>query len=343
MKCTDNSRRRKMRARRRRRQLLIRTMTVFLLGLCVTAGFLFYRSNTKEEHLAADYETAHYNDSLYRGTLFAKDLCVAAEDDVELAGAPDPSTFKSAALFDVSAGETDYAYHVHEKLYPASVTKIMTALLALENGNLQDMVTVNVDASEFAADEVTVGLKKGDQLTLEALVNGLLLHSGNDNANAIAEYIGGSIEAFVDMMNEKAAQLKATHTHFANPSGLHNDDHYTTAYDIYLIFNECIKNEDFVRIINTDSYTSDIKGADGTTRQIVSEPSHFYAHGKATLPTTAEIIGGKTGTTKKAGNCLILLDRTADEKPYISVVMGAETKDLLYQDMTALINGIRTS
>ncbi|MCI9237000.1 MAG: D-alanyl-D-alanine carboxypeptidase [Dorea sp.] len=342
MKCTDNSRRRKMRVRRRRRQLLIRTMTVVLLGLCTAAGVLFYKGSTKEEHLAADYEAGHYNTSLYRGTLFAADLCVASRD-VEFEGGPDASTFKSAALFDVDAGETDYAYSVHEQLFPASVTKIMTALLALEYGNLQDMVTVNVDASEFAADEVTVGLKKGDSLTLEALVNGLLLHSGNDNANAIAEHIGGSIEVFVDMMNEKAAQLKATHTHFANPSGLHDDNHYTTAYDIYLIFNECVKNEEFVKIINTDSYTADIKGADGTTRQIVSEPSHFYAHGKATLPTTAEIIGGKTGTTKKAGNCLILLNKTADDKPYISVVMGAETKDLLYQDMTDLINGIETS
>ncbi len=342
MRCTDNSRRRKMRARRRRRQLLIRTMTIFLLCLSAAAVFLFYKGSTKVEHFAADYESEHYNASLYRGELFAADLCVAS-GDVELTGAPDSSTLKAAGLFNVSAGETDYAYNVHEKLYPASVTKIMTALLALENGNLSDIVTVNVDASEFASDEVTVGLKKGDQLTLEALVNGLLLHSGNDNANAIAEHIGGSIEAFVDMMNEKAAQLKATHTHFANPSGLHDDNHYTTAYDIYLIFNECIKNEDFVKIINTASYTADIKGADGTTRQIVSEPSHFYAHGKAALPTTAQIIGGKTGTTKKAGNCLILLDKTADEKPYISVVMGAETKDLLYQDMTDLINGIETS
>ena len=219
----------------------------------------------------------------------------------------------------------------------------MTALVALENGNLSDVVTVNVDESDFAADEQTCGLKRGDQLTLEALLNGLLLHSGNDNANAIAEYIGGSVEEFAKMMNKKAAELMATGTHFVNPSGLHDDDHYTTAYDIYLIFNECVKNEDFVDIIDKKDYKAEITGADGTKREVTWEASNYYAQGTVELPEHAKIIGGKTGTTKKAGNCLVLLNESQDGKPYISIVMGAKSKDLLYQDMTTLIQGIAST
>ena len=109
---------------------------------------------------------------------------------------------------------------------------------------------------------------------------------------------------------------------------------------MYLIFNECIKHPEFVDIIQSSSYTANIKGADGTLRQETWEPSHFYAQGEAVPPENASIIGGKTGTTKLAGNCLILLEEDQNGKPFISIVMGADTKDLLYQDMTALIEGI---
>lgn len=347
MRCTDSSRKRRMRARRKRKRI-IRAMVLCLFVLCIVASFLIIRNLTAKECLAAEYENEHYNSSVYKGKLFASDLCVVDENENLEDGTlsdgtaeiPDSTTLTSAALFDVEHGSVDYSYNVYEKLYPASVTKIMTALVALENGNLSDVVTVNVDASDFASDEQTCGLKRGDQLTLEALLNGLILHSGNDNANAIAEYIGGSIEGFAEMMNKKAAELMATGTHFVNPSGLHDDNHYTTAYDIYLIFNECIKNKDFLKIINKKDYKAKITGADGTKREITWEPSNFYAQGTVDMPQNATIIGGKTGTTRKAGNCLVLLNQNQEGKPYISIVMGAKSKDLLYQDMTTLIQGI---
>ena len=137
-----------------------------------------------------------------------------------------------------------------DKIYPASTTKLMTALVALENADLSDVVTVsqNADMNSFAADEATCGIQAGDKITLSDLLYGLLLHSGNDNATAIAEYVGGSMDGFAKMMNKEAKKLMATGTHFVNSNGLHNDDHYTTAYDLYLIFNECIKNDDFVSL-----------------------------------------------------------------------------------------------
>lgn len=340
MKCTDNNRRRRSRARRRQKRI-IRRMTFLLLSLCMIAAVLCLKNNKKDQHLAADYEAEHYNTSTYREKLYAADLCVAS-GNVKMDNPPDTSVLKSAALFDVDGKAADYTYNIHEKMYPASTTKIMTALVAIKKGNLSDVVTVgkDADASTFAADEQTCGIKAGDEITLEALLNGLLLYSGNDTAVAIAEHVGGSVDEFAKMMNEQAQELMATNTHFVNPSGLHNDDHYTTAYDLYLIFNECIKHKEFKEIIQKDSYTAKIKGSDGTTREMKWEPTNYYATGEAASPKNAKVIGGKTGTTLKAGNCLILLDESKDHKPFISVVMGAQSKELLYQNMTTLIQEI---
>ena len=209
------------------------------------------------------------------GRRFAENLCTASEDiplsvkssdtgsnsvsqNASAAGNPlgfEPESVHAVGLFDVNNAETDCAYNIHKKIYPASTTKILTALVALENGNLSDTVTVadEADSGKFAADEQTCGIKAGDQLTLEDLLNGLLLYSGNDNAVAIADHIAGSTEKFAEMMNAEAKKLMATNSHFVNPSGLHDDNHYTTAYDLYLIFNECIKHDDFVKIINSNS------------------------------------------------------------------------------------------
>ncbi len=204
------------------------------------------------------------------------------------------------------------------------------------------MVTVSENASSasFGADEQVCGILAGDQLTLEDLLYGLLLQSGNDNAVAIAEHIGGSVESFADMMNAQAAKLMATNSHFVNPNGLHSEEHYTTAYDLYLIFNECIRHQEFVDIIAADSYTAHITGADGTEREMQFTPTNYYASGNAALPQGEEIIGGKTGTTDEAGSCLILLVEDESKNPYISIVMGADTKEILYNDMTAIIEAI---
>ena len=355
MRCTDrpyesgrsNRNHRSERARRlararRRRKIMIRRMIFLFVILCfVAGGIVFLKLNNNEQTLVAEYDTSYYDRSIYEGELYSADLCVVSED-ISMESGPDTSNLKAAALFDVEDNNTDFAYHVHERLYPASLTKLMTALIALEEGNLSDIVTVSADAdsNRFAYDEQTCGILEGDQLTLEDLLGGLLVYSGHDNAVAIAEHIGGNTEKFAEMMNEKANEILATNSHFVNPNGLHDENHYTTAYDMYLIFNECIKYDKFVEIIQSEKYVADVVGKDGQTRQIEWEPTNYYALGDAELPESGKIIGGKTGTTLKAGNCLILLDESDSGKPYISIVMGAETKELLYQDMTDLIEGI---
>lgn len=287
------------------------------------------------------YEKENYSKNIYQAELFAEDLCVSAED-VSLEGFDGDSSLHAMGLFNVTDGEVIYGQDLFTRLYPASTTKILTALVAIKNSNLDDVVTVSsaASASSFSWDASIAGLQTGDQLTLRDLLYGLMLPSGNDSAVAIAEYVGGTEENFMEMVNEEAQNLMATGTHFVTPNGLHDEDHYTTAYDMYLIFNEAVKYDEFVDIISADSYTAQITDADGAVRSVTWEPTSFYARGEAALPTGATVIGGKTGYTGEAGNCLVLLDQAADGDYYISIVMGAADKPLLYQDMTALIDQI---
>ena len=343
MKCTSSrkvnrNRRNRNRRRRQRRQKRIAAMLICLVILLGggTAGVLFVSSVLAGDPVTA-YERTAYNTSLYQGDFLSNDLCVTTED-VALDGFTDDTTVHGAGLFDLTDNAVLYGYHLFERLYPASTTKVMTAYLAFKYGNMNDVVTVSEHATDFAWDESVCNLRPGDQLSLYALVCGLLLHSGNDCGTAIAEHISGSEEAFVELMNTEAQQLGATGTHFVNPHGLHNENHYTTAYDLYLIFHAAIQDERFMEVISMESYTADITGSDGTVRQDNWPASNFYSSGQVQAPDGVHVFGGKTGTTSLAGNCVILYVEDADNNPYISVIMGAESRNILYEDMNRLFS-----
>lgn len=308
----------------------------FALCICIIFITILTGCSSKTEEYMMQYETEHFNSDLYEGKLYAKDLCVTSED-VDLTGFEGDPSLHAAGLFDVKAHQVLYADRIHEQLFPASTTKILTAYVALKYGNLSDVVTVSENATIFEPDAQLCGLMAGDQLTLYDLLCGLLLYSGNDNAVAIAEHISGSTEAFVQTMNEEAWALGATHTHFMNPHGLHDGEHYTTAYDLYLIFNECIKDQRFIDIISMDYYTATITGADGTVRNAVWTPTNYYSAGLASAPDGVNVFGGKTGTTDEAGSCVILYNQDFSSNPYISIIMGADDKAILYNDMTRLL------
>ncbi len=278
---------------------------------------------------------------MFEGHLYAEDLCVSS-GDVPVEGFAGDTSLHASALFDITHHKVDYAYNMHERIYPASTTKILTALVALKNSSMDDVVTVSsaAAASSFSVEAQVCGLIEGEKITMRDLLYGLLLHSGNDNAVAIAEHIGGSVEGFITLMNDQAKELCAMNTNFVSPNGLHDDNHYTTAYDMYLIFNECIKYEEFINIICSSSYTAEITGADGSVRQVTWYPTNYYARGEAALPSGASVLGGKTGYTPEAGDCLILLDQDGAGNSYISIVMGADSKPKLYEDMSALIDQI---
>ena len=177
-------------------------------------------------------------------------------------------------------------------------------------------------------------------MTLDQALHLLLINSANDAAVMIAEGIAGSIEAFADMMNEKALSLGATNTHFVNPHGLSHEEHYTTVYDMYLIMNAAVDYSLFNEIIGMDSYTTVYNDANNAPKEVTVNNSNYYLRGEAETPSGITVLGGKTGTTSAAGSCLMLISRDSGSNPYISVILHAESRDVLYTQMTDLLEEI---
>ena len=159
-------------------------------------------------------------------------------------------------------------------------------------------------------------------------------------AIAIAENIGGSYDEFVKMMNEEAKAIGATGTHFTNPHGLHDEEHYTTPYDLYLILNECVKYDLIRGILPQSEYNATFVGEDGESKSIAVKATDAYLTGDIEAPKGITVIGGKTGTTEPAGHCLIIMSENKKGEPYISVLMKTESLDDLYDGMNSLLSQI---
>lgn len=301
-------------------------------------GCLYWKGNQVE---VSAFESEKYCNSIYQASLKIDELCVT-EGDVSSKTFKTEDKFHAIALFELQDSEVICAKDVHERLYPASTTKILTIYLALKYGNLEDVVTISEKAVGVPLDSSRAGLRTGDQLTLEALLYSLMLPSGNDSAVAIAEYISGSVEEFAKLMNVEASKLGATNSNFINPHGYQDENHYTTAYDLYLIFNECVKYEKFQEIVSSSEYHTKITQKNGTYREVTWKQSNQYINGTRDIPENVNIIGGKTGTTDEAGACLILYSKKNDI-PYISIIMGADSKTILYNNMSDLISSASVS
>lgn len=227
-----------------------------------------------------------------------------------------------------------YERNADQKVYPASTTKILTAILALEKGNLDDEVVVGQEVLgsiiPFTKYSSLMGILPGETLTLRDLVYGLMLKSGNDAAEAIAVHIGGSISSFVSMMNQKAAEIGMTNTHFTNPHGVHNDDHYSTARDMVKLFAYALQNEMFVKIAETTSYSVPANSVRPTPIELENTDLLLYnAEGSSVKTAYPYAIAGKTGDTDVAGKCLV----AAAQKDGARVIIA------LFGDKADLYNG----
>lgn len=238
----------------------------------------------------------------------------------------DPTLQATAAyLLDPATGMVLYQKNADEKRYPASTTKIMTALVTLDKvKNLDEKVTVTQeDFTGVQSDSSKAGFVVGEEVPVIDLLYGLLLPSGNEAANTLARHVGGSIEGFVKLMNERAQQLGCTNTHFVNPNGLHNPDHYTTAHDLALIASEAMKNETFALIANTAqktlSPTNKLAEHGGKPLKVFTTNMLIFSRNDPNYYSYAK--GIKTGHTSEAGYCLV---STAERRgsSLIAVVLG---------------------
>lgn len=249
-------------------------------------------------------------------------------------------TASSVLLVNTTKNEVVYASNIYDRLYPASVTKIVTALVALKYGNLDDIVTISYEASHITEYGAKLcGFNEGDKVKLEKLLYALMVYSGNDAGIAIAEHISGSTGKFAKLMNKEMEELGAVGSHFTNPHGLHDDNHYTTAYDLYLVFNKLISDyPEFTDIINKGSVRVKYKDASGQNKEMDFTSTVKYNINTETAPEGVEVTGGKTGTTQMAGSNLILHSKDADGDSYISAVMHASDSYSLYDQMNYLLS-----
>lgn len=338
--------------KKRQRLKHIFRILVGVFVILAAAGGVFYGWNILSGNYFGTLEQAFDSSEVFTNALaakenmrtesFAQKLCVSSKGNVDCIKNAQLEEGQKGLLFSLSNHKVLYANGIYDKVYPASITKIMTAMLALQSGKMNDTVTITQDNVTLEDGSQVCGFVAGDQVTLDQLLHCLLVYSGNDAASAIAEYVGGSTENFVQMMNDYAAKLGCTGTHFSNPHGLQDENHYTTPYDIYLMLNEAFTYPEFTEITELPSYTVTYTGSDGTEKSTTLTATDHYLTGEATAPKDVTILGGKTGTTEVAGNCLAILTQNAYGKTFVSIVMGADTKELLYQEMNSLLQNINS-
>lgn len=341
--------RRRIMAKRKRRKKIRRTLILFfVLLLCIAGGLgVLYYMNHQEDHAIVrkfnvldEFKTEVASVSNERMIGVAANLCVT-DVDVPMEGISLEEN-QAACLMGLAQHRVLFSQNLYKKIYPASITKIMTGLLAIQLGNMDDTITITSDDLNLEEGSQVCGLEVGDTVKMSELLHGLLVFSGNDAAMAVANHIGGNTQNFVQMMNDKAAELGMTGTHFMNPSGLHDPKHFTTVYDIYLLLQEAYKYPAFTNITQLPNYTMELVRADGTAGKVQLESTDYYLNGQTAPPNNVTILGGKTGTTDEAGNCLALLSQNAYGNPYISIVLNAEEKPILYEQMDSLLNRINS-
>ena len=238
---------------------------------------------------------------------------------------------ESALLIDNKTNKVLYSKDMNRKMFPASTTKILTAILVLENHSLDEKVTASYNAvMTIPSGYSTASIQIDEVLTVEQLLELLLVHSANDAANVLAEYTGGSIDSFVAMMNTKINELGLSDTHFTNPYGLQDNSHYTTAHDLAIIMQYCLKNDDFRKIAGQASCAipstnkSEPRKYSSTNELLIAGNSNYYPN----------LIAGKTGYTSEAGECLVSAAYN-DNLELVGVILNSNNR---FKDTRSLYN-----
>lgn len=232
-----------------------------------------------------------------------------------------PIRSNAAILYECTSGDVLYTKNAKQRAYPASTTKIMTALLALENCQMDEPVTATRDAlNGIPRGSSIAGLKEGEVLSMYEMLECLLVASGNDAANVIAAHVGGSVSAFVKMMNERSEELGCTGTNYKNPSGLHDEDHYTTAEDLLKVAIEAMKYPVFQQIVRSTQVTIPPTNKVDEERRF-NNTNQLISRATTSLNLYSKATGIKTGHTTPAGYCLVSSAEDED-KSLIAVVLG---------------------
>lgn len=255
----------------------------------------------------------------------------------------DPS-FNASAVFvsNESENKAIFSKACFKKLYPASLTKLMTAYVAYKySPDLNKQFTVTTESVKMPDPYAKVaGLKDGDKVSVHELLNAALVPSANDAAKALAYAVSGSEDEFVKLMNKEALNLGAVGSHFTNSHGLHDKANYTTLYDLYIIFHELLKNDDFVKIIGQSEYTLKYKNYLGNDISKKMNSTNQYLTGLQNVPKGYTIVGGKTGTTDEAGFCMLICTADSNGTGYVAGILKASDSLNLYAQFSTIFENI---
>lgn len=247
----------------------------------------------------------------------------------------------SAILINLSDNQLVQGQDIFKKVYPASLTKLMTAYVVFKYGNPDDMITISEDNCGITESGAQlIGFKKGDVISVKDLLYCLLVYSGNDAGTALAEYISGSEEEFCKLLSQEAKKLGCNNSNFVNPHGLHDENHYTSAYDTYIVLEKCMEIDLFREIAQTKDYEFSHLNASGEYVNKVFSTTNKFKLGVYSFPEDLTILGGKTGNTYSAGSCLIMHVADLEGKEYIVGIFGAPGTDSLYTQMQYLLGKI---
>lgn len=291
---------------------LICTLFIMLLFFsgCILSPLTAYADETKAASSEEKTNASETETEAPSGPVILPTDKVSTEDIILYSSA--------ACVMDVDTGEILYYKNMDDRHYPASITKVMTGLLLIENADLDDTITFSQDCWNGLNyyNDMNIGMLNGEELTVNDALHAILMSSANEVCNGAAKYLSGSVSAFCDLMNERAKQLGCTNTHFVNPNGLHDPEHYTSAHDMALIASEAIQNPTFREITGCKEYTvkSTNLRPEGFTlyhkHQMLMDTKYHYD----------ACIGGKTGYTSEAKNTLVTYAEKNDHT-LVSVVM----------------------
>ncbi len=315
---------------KKRRPVIAVMLTLCLLVLLPSAAVF-----AEEEYEEYDPEEADFGDEIETEESLPDSYYYPIESN-DIEGWPEGPAIEaaSATVMDLDTGAFLYSKQATEKQYPASITKIMTTLLLIENCDLNSEITFSEIVNDLEEGSSNIGIKTGETLTLLDSAYAIMLASANDVANGVAEYIGGSISGFADLMNEKAAELGCVNTHFSNPHGLYSEDHYTCAYDMALIAQAAYENETFREIIGTREYTipetdlTDEERVLTNHHQMISPSSEYYQEW---------CTGGKTGYTSQCLNTLVTFSER-DGRRLVSVILRVNGSGKAYEETIEILD-----
>ncbi|MDO4477727.1 MAG: serine hydrolase [Lachnospiraceae bacterium] len=327
---------------KQRRNVLTAAMIMLLVGALAVGGFSIYAL----KYVSTVRVPALYRESglgygasavsaLETAPGFTENLCVGPDNQAY--GDVHIESGACGALFSLTDKKVLFAQNMYDTIYPASITKLMTLVVALKYGNMDDMVTIAPQDINLEEGSQSIGFAVGDTVRLKELINAMVVYSGNDAAMAVARHVGGAVSDFVNLMNEEALKIGAVGTHFVNPTGLHDYNHYTCVYDIYLMLNAASAYPEFFNMSQNPYYVLTYTNTAGEEIQKRLDSTDYYLTGYRTVPKNVSVLGGKTGTTSIAGSCLALVTQNAYGELFIDVIVREQNKKMLYDDMDSLL------